>query len=160
MMKLKHSSIIVLLAFSFLHSYAQDAHITLAISRDTVLLGNAFYVQYSFDSKDGQITTPLINPSMIIGQTFKSSTSIINGEVKAIHKQRYLIQPTQEGLFYIPPTSLKSDSQLNNEETPEVTIYVKANPQNIEMDPEDDSSWQFNEVKPVIGSSKRKSKKL
>jgi BatD DUF11 like domain len=155
----------LLILFSFTANihflFAQDSHISIAVSRDTILLGNAFYVQYSFDSKDGQMITPDIKNAQIIGQNFMSSTSITNGEIRSVHIQKYLIQPTQSGPFTIPGSSIKTSTHESGDlDIPDVTIYVMPNPQHLEIDPEEDSNWQFNEIKPGIGGPKRKSKKL
>lgn len=160
---MKNISLVFL--FSFTASvnllFAQDAHISIAISRDTVLLGNAFYIQYSFDSKDGDMITPDIKNAEIIGQNFMSSTSIMNGEIKSIHKQRYLIQPTQIGTFTIPGTSIKTSNHVSDDVAiPDVSIYVVANPSHLEINPEEDNSWQFTEIKPGTSGPKRKSRKL
>lgn len=151
---------LVSLCFSARLALSQDTHITIAVSRDTVLLGNAFYVQYSFDARDGQMITPEIKGAKIIGQNFVSSTSVINGEIKSVHKQKYLIEPKEEGIFTIPGSSFKSTKNESSTDIPDVTIVVKANPGHLEIEPEDDSSWQFNEIKPGIGGPKRKSRKL
>ncbi len=60
---------------------AQQPTLQISISRDTILLGNAFYIQYTFDSKDGQFLAPDIKEGDIISQSFSSSSSIINGEI-------------------------------------------------------------------------------
>lgn len=151
--------------FSFIATvnvlFSQDNHISIAISRDTILLGNSFYVQYSFDSKDGDMITPDIKNAEIIGQNFMSSTSIMNGEIRSVHKQRYLIQPTQIGTFTIAGSSIKTSNHESGDLViPDVSIYVLANPQHLEIEPEEDNSWQFNEIKPGMGGPKRKSRKL
>lgn len=97
---------ILILIFSFgaLVLQSQSATVSIAVSRDTVLLGNQFYVQYTFDSKDGVFIAPDLKDAEIIGQNFVSNTSLINGEIKAVHKQKYLIQPLSAGLLpYRPP---------------------------------------------------------
>ncbi len=159
-MKSSHFIFFVTLCFFALPGLSQDTHIAIAVSRDTVLLGNAFYVQYSFDAQDGHIITPEIKGAKIIGQNFVSSTSVINGEIKSLHKQKYLIEPVEEGIFTIPGSSFKSAKNESSADIPDVTIFVKSNPGHLEIEPEDDSSWQFNEIKPGIGGPKRKSRKL
>ena len=135
---------ILILIFSFgaLVLQSQSATVSIAVSRDTVLLGNQFYVQYTFDSKDGVFIAPDLKDAEIIGQNFVSNTSLINGEIKAVHKQKYLIQPLSAGLFTIPSTMIKSGDRSGGDlDVPAVEIYVKQNPNRIEEDPEDDRSW-------------------
>ncbi len=138
---------------------AQQPTLQISISRDTVLLGNAFYIQYTFDSKDGQFLAPEIKDGDIISQSFSSSTSIINGEIKALHRQKYLIQPTRSGAFIIPGTSIKTSGNTGDIEVPQVVITVKENPTLLELDPEDDKDWLLVDI--LAGKIvKRKSKKL
>ncbi len=157
---------IYLQTFLFLASItmiqAQATTLNIAISRDTVLLGNAFYVQYSYDMKDAQFIAPEIKGSEVIGQNFVSNTSIINGEIKVMHKQRYLIQPSETGEYTIPPTIVKSGASDTGGdlEIPAVQIYVKPNPKKMDQDPEEDKSWQFIDILKGKPTTKRKSKKL
>lgn len=138
---------------------AQQPTLNISISRDTVLLGNAFYIQYTFDSKDGQFLSPDIKDGEVISQSFSSSTSIIDGEIKALHKQKYLIQPSKAGLFIIPATSIKTSGSTGDIEVPQVQIIVKENPGSLEVEPEDDKDWLLINI--LAGKIvKRKSKKL
>ncbi len=141
---------------------AQQTVLNIAVSRDTVLLGNAFYIQYSFDMKDARLVTPSIKGGEVIAQNFVSNTSIIHGEIKVMHRQRYLIKPSQAGSFTIPATLIKSAANDTNGdlEIPSVEIYVKENPNNLVQDPEEDQSWQFNDILQGKNTSKRKSKKI
>ncbi|MBP8942067.1 MAG: BatD family protein [Saprospiraceae bacterium] len=152
--------LILIFSFGVLVLQSQSATVSIAVSRDTVLLGNQFYVQYTFDSKDGVFIAPDLKDAEIIGQNFVSNTSLINGEIKAVHKQKYLIQPLSAGLFTIPSTMIKSGDRSGGDlDVPAVEIYVKQNPNRIEEDPEDDRSWQFKNILEGKASG-RKSKRL
>lgn len=139
--------------------YSQNPTLHVAISRDTVLLGNAFWVMYTFDSQDGQFATPKIEDGDIISQSFSSNTSIQDGEIKAFHRQKLLIQPSGIGTFTIPSTVIKTSGQSGDIEVPMVQIIVKPNPQRLEIDPEEDKNWQTIDI--LAGKAiKRKSKRL
>ena len=145
------------LSFFSFKTYSQNATLQVSISRDTVLLGNAFWVMYTFDSKDGQFLMPVLEDGDILSQSFSSNTSIMDGEIKALHRQKFLIQPSGIGTFTIPSTVIKTTGQNGDIEVPKVQIFVKPNPQNLEIDPENDHDWQT--VNILAGQSiKRKSK--
>lgn len=152
--------VLLILCFGTLTLQSQSTTVGIAVSRDTILLGNQFYVQYTFDSKDGQFIAPNLKDADIIGQNFVSSTSLINGEIKAVHKQKYLIQPLSAGIFTIPATIIKSgDTSGADVDVPSLEIYVRQNPNHVSEDPEEDRSWQFkNILEGKVGS--RKSKRL
>jgi hypothetical protein len=153
-------SILILSCLIFSGSLlSQQPTLHISISRDTVLLGNAFYVQYTFDSKDGQFIAPDIKDGDVISQSFSSNTSIIDGEIKALHRQKYLIQPSHTGVFIIPGTSIKTSGPTGDIEVPQVQIVVKENPNQLEIDPEDDKDWILVDI--LAGKIvKRKTKKL
>ncbi len=129
---------------------AQNSGIKIALSRDTILLGNAFYVQYTFNAEDAQFIPPSIKDAEILNQNFMSNTSFINGEMKSEHKQQFLIQPSKTGMFIIPATVIKihQDGKRSEVDVPDIAIYVKPNPGNLREDPEIDESWQSQEIVP------------
>ncbi|MEP7269323.1 MAG: BatD family protein [Saprospiraceae bacterium] len=153
------SFFVFVFSLAFFSIIAQSSTVEIAVSRDTVLLGNAFYIQYTFDSQDGQFLEPEVKDGVILEQSFSSNTSITNGEVKAVHKQKYLIQPKHAGVFSMPGTVIKSSNTLGDIEVPMVQIVVKPNPDTIEEGPEVDSDWQFIDL--TQGKTlKRKSKRI
>ena len=138
---------------------SQQPTLNISISRDTVLLGNAFYIQYTFDSKNAQFIAPDIKDGDVISQSFSSNTSIMDGEIKALHKQKYLIQPSHTGVFIIPGTIIKTSGSIGDIEVPQVQIIVKENPNQLDIDPEDGKEWLLIDF--LAGNIvKRKSKKL
>jgi len=123
---------------------AQNGNVKIAISRDTVLLGNAFYLIYTFELKDAHFKPPEIQDGIILGQSMMNNTSFVDGQMKAISSQRYLIQPAHAGAFTIPGTTIKSSS--GDVEVPSIEVYVKENPSNLEEDPEADKEWKNKDI--------------
>ncbi|MDZ4710654.1 MAG: BatD family protein [Saprospiraceae bacterium] len=123
---------------------AQNGTVKIAISRDTVLLGNAFYLIYTFELKEALFKAPDIQDGTILGQSMMNNTSFVDGQMKAISSQRYLIQPAHAGRFTIPATTIKSSS--GDVEVPSIEVYVKENPSNLEEDPEEDNEWKNKDI--------------
>jgi hypothetical protein len=134
----------LLFVISFLTGWGQNEKVKIAISRDTVLLGNAFYLIYTFELKDAQFKAPMIQDGIILGQSLMNNTSFMDGQMKAISSQRYLIQPSHSGLFTIPATIIKSSS--GDIDVPAIEVYVKENPSGREEDPEEDKEWKNRDI--------------
>jgi hypothetical protein len=132
----------------------------IAISRDTIYHGNAFYLLYTIGGNQLSLPTLTIEHADILSQSSSSNTSILNGEIKTSHKQKFLIRPHAPGLFVIPTRTIQSGKGQNEStEFPRIEVYVKPNPNQIEEEPEMDSRWQTNTLS-MDSSSKRKTKKL
>jgi len=141
--------------------WSQNGNVKIAISRDTVLLGNAFYLIYTFELKDAQFKTPEIKNGVIIGQSLMNNTSFVDGQLRAISSQRYLIEPAHPGPFIIPATTIISSS--GDIEVPSIEVYVKDNPSKLEEEPEQDKEWKTRDIltnKNTNSSPSRKTKKI
>lgn len=134
----------LLFVLPFLAGWGQNGNVKIAISRDTVLLGNAFYLIYTFELKDAQFKAPVIQDGIILGQSLMNNTSFVDGQMKAISSQRYLIQPSHAGIFTIPATTIKSSS--GDIDVPAINIYVKENPSGLEEEPEEDKEWKNRDI--------------
>lgn len=147
------------LVLTRLAGWSQQGNVKIAVSRDTVLLGNAFYLVYTFELKDAQFKAPDIRNGIILGQSLMNNTSFVDGQMKAISSQRYLIQPSQTGLFTIPATTISSSS--GDIDVPAIEIYVKDNPSRLEEDPEADKDWKNRDILTSKNTSPaRKTKKI
>lgn len=151
--------LISVLVLTRLAGWAQQGSVKIAVSRDTVLLGNAFYLVYTFELKDAQFKAPDIRDGIILGQSLMNNTSFVDGQMKAISSQRYLIQPSHSGLFTIPATTISSSS--GDIDVPAIEIYVKDNPSRLEEDPEVDKDWKTRDILTSKNiSPTRKTKKI
>ncbi len=149
----------LLFVIPYLTGWGQNGNVKIAISRDTVLLGNPFYLIYTFELKDAQFKAPVIQDGIILGQSLMNNTSFVDGQMKAISSQRYLIQPSHSGVFTIPATSIKSSS--GDIDVPAIEIYVKENPSGLEEDPEEDKEWKNRDILTNKNTNPaRKTKKL
>ncbi|HNR08886.1 MAG TPA: BatD family protein [Saprospiraceae bacterium] len=113
----------------------QAGDVRVSVSRDTVLLGNAFFVQYTINRNDLRFRTPEFQDGHLLSQSSTSNTSIQDGKVQFQSTHRFLIQPERAGVFTIPSISLPGTT------IPAVEIYVQDNPQGLLEDPETDMEW-------------------
>lgn len=142
-----------------IQGWAQGASVKIALSRDTVLLGNAFYLVYTFELKDANFKAPAIQGGLVLGQSLMNNTSFVDGQLKAVSSQRYLIQPSHSGPFVIPATTIESSS--GDIDVPSIEVYVKENPSHLEEDPEEDKEWKTRDILTIKNHTpSRKTKKL
>jgi hypothetical protein len=117
------------------HLTGQAEDVRVSVSRDTVLLGNAFFVQYTISRTDLRFRTPEFQDGQILSQSSTSNTSIQDGKVQFQSTHRFLIQPERAGVFTIPSITLPGIT------IPAIEIFVQDNPQGLQEDPESDMEW-------------------
>jgi hypothetical protein len=135
----------------------QDAEFRVAVSSDTVLLGNYFEVKFTVLNTDGKFTPPNFSGLKIIaGPNKASSYSMINGEVSQSSSYIYYLKPDTEGEYLIDEAIINtSDGELHS---PKIKIVVMPNPNGIKQNPR---SFDEDEALPLINpipANKKKSK--
>lgn len=134
----------------------QSGDIRVSVSRDTILLGNAFFIQYTIGRNDVRFRAPEFQDSHILSQSTMSNTSIQDGKVQFMVTHRYLVQPERAGVFTIPSITLAGPGAETT--IPAVEIYVHDNPEGLQEDPEGDPDWVNRDA--AVKNPVRKTRKL
>lgn len=134
----------------------QSGDIRVSVSRDTILLGNAFFIQYMISRNDVRFHAPEFQDSHILSQSTMSNTSVQDGKVQFMITHRYLVQPERAGVFTIPAITL--DGTGAETSIPTIEIYVKDNPDGLQEDPEGDPDWIKRDA--AVKTPVRKTRKL
>ncbi len=125
---------------------AQEKTFTVSLSTDSVLIGNVVQVEFRLQNVDGEFVAPVFEKMDIIaGPNVSSSYSMINGATNQSKTYTYILKPSMEGSFYIPPAYLQDKDQ--SLETEAIKIDVYPNPNNIINEWPQESmmqSFQFN----------------
>lgn len=133
---------ILLLYFSlaYLSSYAQS--FTASVSTDSILIGNYIKLSFVAENIDGSFEAPTFSDLDIIsGPNTSSSIQIINGDKTSTQSYTYYIKPTELGLIIIPPAYFESED--NSLESLPIELNVYPNPENIIIEPKEESSSSF-----------------
>lgn len=131
-------TLVVLLTFSV--SYGQS--LTVDMTSDSILLGNALKVKFAADNVDGNIQYPEFeNADIISGPNQSSSVQIINGEKTSSKSVSFIIKPKEIGTYYIPPAYL--DGEDISLETMPMEYNVYPNPQGIITEIESEENGFF-----------------
>ncbi len=117
----------------------QAGDIRVSVSRDTIFLGNAFFILYSISRNDVRFRAPEFEDSYILSQSTTSNTSVQDGKVQFQVTHRYLVQPERAGVFTIPSITLAGTGAETT--IPAIEIYVHDNPGGLQEDPEGDPDW-------------------
>jgi hypothetical protein len=126
-------SIIVLLLLSPIYLLSQDKQFSIAVNKDTVLMGNTIKVEFTVKNAQGEFEAPeFAEFDIIMGPSTSSSFSNINGKVSNTAKYTYLIKPKSEGEFFIENAYiLDENDEDNNMQTEPFKIVVIPNPEGI-----------------------------
>jgi hypothetical protein len=125
---------VVLLCLGFAAT-AQSPKFTVAVSSDTILLGNYFELKFTIENatSNGFEAPDMYDFNVIGGPNTSTSISIINGEMTQSATYTYYLEPMEIGVFTIRPAYLTSgDVAL---ETPPIDIIVVPNPEGIIQPP-------------------------
>ena len=114
---------------------AQSPKFTVAVSSDTILLGNYFELKFTIEnSASAGFDAPDLHEFNVIGgPNTSSSMSIINGEVSQSASYTYYLEPIGIGVYTIKPAYLTTGELAL--ETPPIDIIVVPNPQGIVKQP-------------------------
>ncbi len=114
---------------------AQSPKFTVAVSSDTILLGNYFELKFTVENSTstGFEAPDLHEFNVIGGPNTASSMSIINGEVSQTASFTYYLEPTDIGVYTIKPAYLTTGEDAL--ETPPIDIIVIPNPDGIVKQP-------------------------
>lgn len=121
------------------HLAGQAGDIRVSVSRDTLFLGNAFFIQYTISRNDIRFRAPEFQDSHILSQSTMSNTTMQDGKVQFVVTHRFLIQPEKAGVFTIPSITLAGTGAETT--IPAIEIYVNENPDGLQEDPEGDPDW-------------------
>jgi len=109
----------------------QDAQFSIAVSNDSILLGNHFEVTFTMENTNGRnFQTPDFKGFQIVGGPSQSSQmSIINGEMTQKKSWTYYLEPSDIGNYYIEPASIETDDGIL--ETAPIEVLVVPNPDGV-----------------------------
>jgi len=116
-------------------STAQTPKFSIAVSSDTILLGNYFELKFTIENAySSGFEAPDMHEFILIGgPNTSSSMSIINGEVNQSSSFTYYLEPPDIGVYTVKPAYLTSaDVAL---ETFPIDIIVIPNPDGIIQNP-------------------------
>ena len=123
--------------------WAQDSGFEIQVSRDTVLYGNSVKVVYMINDLDGEFQQPDFEGFEIVqGPYVSSSYTMSNGITSRKTSYTYYLQPMNQGQIILASASVRNGDQIVY--SPEVSIYVKANPDNIKVPAEVNGSKNEN----------------
>lgn len=110
---------------------AQSPTFSVAVSSDTILLGNYFELKFTIEnSTSAGFEAPDLHEFNVIGGPNTSSgMSIINGDVNQTASYTYYLEPSDIGVYTIKPAYLTT-GELSFE-TPPIDIIVVPNPEGI-----------------------------
>lgn len=124
------SSFIAFILLLSLNSFAQKTTFEVSVSKDTILLGNAFDIQYTYENISGDFQQPSFEGfEVVFGPQVSTSFQFINGESKQSASYLYRLRPIYIGCDSIPEAILLSDSETYK--SPKVAYCVLENPDNI-----------------------------
>jgi len=131
------NKILLLVTFSVCvqFSFAQTPKFSVAVSSDTILLGNYFELKFTIENApaNGFQAPDLHKFDIIGGPNTSSSMSIINGEVSQSSSYTYYLKPPDIGVYTIKPAYLTSEDIAL--ETFPIDVIVIPNPDHIIQKP-------------------------
>ncbi len=138
--------ILALCLFPVMTATAQEAEFRVELSHDTLLLGNYVELRFTVENVQGKFSPPdLSGFKLLTGPNQSSSYSIINGQVKQSSSYTYFIEPQAEGSYVIGPATLKTPNK--EMQTPEVTLIVQPNPDQLIQNPAGRLKYQDQDLK-------------
>jgi len=146
----------VFILLSFLGSFSLEAQtFEVQLSTDSLLLGNQVKVQFVLDNIDGDFEAPdLIELNIVSGPNTSSSFQMVNGETNRNTSYSYILNPTETGIYSIPPAYLITKE--NTLETSPLELRVYPNPDNVIQDHMDYSdSYNFSFGSPLFKRKKK-----
>ena len=122
---------------------SQEKQFSIAVSRDTVLMGNTIKVEFTLKNIQGNFEGPEFEDfDVLMGPNSSSSYSNINGKVTNSSKYTYIIKPKEEGEFFIENAYVVDKREEENSmQTEPFKIVVLSNPDGII---EEDTDTGFN----------------
>lgn len=154
---------IVLIGVLAYTSIAQEGQFSVAVSTDSLLMGNALEVTFSLKNVKGeQFEAPTFEGFEIVGGPNQSSSfQMVNGDVTQEMSYTYYLQPLDEGTFFIPPASIKTETGYLETQPLEVVVYP--NPDGIIQEPNKPRSdfhfFDFPRTKQVPPATQKPKKK-
>ncbi|MBR9922764.1 MAG: protein BatD [Bacteroidetes bacterium] len=125
-----------------LATQAQDTpEFSVSIDRDTILMGNVFEVSFALENARGQdfdVEDLSENFELVGGPNISSSIQIINGEMSQQQSWSFYLRPKSEGIFYIPPASVRINGEYLS--TLPLEVWVTPNPDGIVEPPAEQAS--------------------
>lgn len=112
----------------------EDIRFTVAVSTDSVLLGNPFQVQFTIENTSVRnFSAPIFDPklSVVSGPNQSTSLTMINGQTQQKVTYSYVLDPVEVGIYYIDPATV--DTDLGFLETNPIQILVVENPEGIQQ---------------------------
>lgn len=157
---MKKVSTILFVAFAVVFAWGQEAKFTVAISVDSLLLGNPTQVTFSLENAQGSNFSPpdFVGFDMVGGPSQSSSFSMINGKVTQSQSFTYYLEPQDVGNYYIQAASIETGEGIL--ETEPVPILVVPNPDGVKQKPKAKSQGpEFLEPKTPQQTPTKKSRK-
>lgn len=161
---MKKVSTILFVAFAVVFAWGQEAAFTVAVSIDSLLLGNATKVTFSLENAKGSNFTPpdFVGFDVVGGPSQSSSFSMINGTVTQSQSFTYYLEPQDVGNYYIQAASIETEEGiLETEPTP---ILVVPNPDGLEQREQKKNQrsefWQPEVPKPAPAKKPRKKRRI
>ena len=130
-MRIRVSYILALILASFSTTQAQDAAFGVALSADSLALGNHILVQYQLKNAEPArgFPTPNFAGFEIVSSRTESQFNLVNGEMSMIAKYTYELRPLAEGTQFIDPVVLELKDGTFLETTPlEVLVVPNSDP--------------------------------
>lgn len=109
------------------------------VSTDSLLLGNHLKITFTLkNTAGGKFVAPNFNGFNIIGgPNQNTSMSFINGKMSQESSYSYILEPVEEGTYFVEPASIEINGEVV--ETSPIEVIVFPNPdgirQNIEEAP-------------------------
>ncbi len=136
------------------------------VSTDSLLIGNRLKVNFTLKNAKGRNFVPpnFSGFKVVMGPNQSSSMSVINGVVSQESSFSYVLEPIEEGSYYIEPASIEVGGDPL--ETAPLEVIVFPNPDGIiqqDLEPElrwDQLPWDPPKEKPLKGKKKKKIYKI
>lgn len=134
---------LLLLLFSGAVIAQKAPKFTVAVSTDSILLGNYFQVKFTLENASGENFQPptFEGFQVISGPNLSSSVSIVNGEVSQFAAYSFYLQPNDIGNYYIQPASIQAGENVL--ETIPLPVMVVPNPDGKIQKPEMTEKFNF-----------------
>lgn len=114
---------------------AQEASLSVKVSRDTVLMDNQVMVTFTANNTSGDFIEPELHGLKVVSGPFTSSSYVFsNGNSSRTITYTYYLEPEHEGVVTIGKAKVKNDNHELS--TSEITLYAKANPKGIKQSPD------------------------
>lgn len=110
----------------------QEVAFTVAVTADTLYMGNPLGIKYTIENKQGDFEPPSFEGFEIIGgPNVSNQMSMINGDVTQSASYEYYLMPLNIGPYRIDAASLKSGEGTWSSD--EVYLIVVDNPEGIQQ---------------------------